>query len=411
MGKERRPSRVVWTLAVCTALALFGDATMYAVLPSQYSVVGVQALHVGWLLSVNRLVRLPLNLMTGWLSDRLGPKLPYTMGITLGVCSTAGYGLFKGFWPLLALRALWGVAWALLVVAAYGMILDVTTERTRGRLTGIYTSCSYFGGAVGTLLGGLLVDRLGFSSAMLVLGACTSLGCLGALTLPRTRQRVQVPLANAASVTRSLVIRLELFRESLHQFDARLLLIATLNFAHRFFFAGVFYATFGFYLHSTLGEEARIGSLAIGIASLTAVLLFARSVLTVMAAPGLGHLSDHLCDRSRVLLLGEALGMSGLSCFAVGSSFWLVGAGVLFVAIVYGVVPSLLVAWMGDLTSEEGRGQILGIFQTMGDLGSGLGPLVAYALLPLLGIGAVYGLSAGFLALTIPLILKTRGWK
>ena len=32
----RRDTRVTWTLAVCTALALFGDATMYAVLPSQY---------------------------------------------------------------------------------------------------------------------------------------------------------------------------------------------------------------------------------------------------------------------------------------------------------------------------------------------------------------------------------------
>lgn len=54
---------------------------------------GVTLAAVGWLLSVNRLVRLPLNVLSGWLADRVGPKTPYVTGIALGVASTAGYGL------------------------------------------------------------------------------------------------------------------------------------------------------------------------------------------------------------------------------------------------------------------------------------------------------------------------------
>jgi len=132
-------------------------------------------------------------------------------------------------------------------------------------------------------------------------------------------------------------------------------------------------------------------------------------VVTVLVGPGLGHLSDRLGDRTCVLLLGEVLGVAGLVCFALGGPVWLVGPGVLFTAIAYGVVPPLLVAWMGDLTDREGRGPIVGAYQTMGDLGSGLGPLIAYPLLAAIGLRSVYALSAGFLASTIPLILATRG--
>ena len=82
----------------------------------------------------------------------------------------------------------------------------------------------------------------------------------------------------------------------------------------------------------------------------------------------------------------------------------------LFTSIAYGVVPPLLVAWMGEQTSPVGRGPIVGGYQMMGDLGSGLGPLVAYLLLELFDLRLVYGLSAGFLALTIPLILRARRW-
>ena len=401
MPQRDHPLRVVWTLTLCTSLSLLGDATLYAVLPSQYKAVGVTALQVGWLLSINRLVRPPLNMVSGWLSNRLGPKWPYVGGLVVGLLSTVGYGLGGGFWPFLAFRALWGLAWAFLAVAAYGMVLDVSTESTRGRLTGIYTPFSFFGGALGAMLGGFLVDALGFSQAMLILGGCTSLGCLGAPTLPRGQRGTRIRTVPS-------IRKLGNMLQGLRLLDARLRLIAVLNFAHRFFFAGVFYSTFGLYLSRVLGEEVRLGGLVIGIASLTGVLMFVRNIVTVLVGPGLGYLSDRLGDRTRVLILGEALGVAGLACLALGGATWLVGIGVLLAAAAYGIVPPMLVSWMGDLTRSGQRGAIVGGYQTMGDLGSGLAPLVAYPLLTLLGTRPVYGLSAALLALTIPFILKAR---
>ncbi len=134
------------------------------------------------------------------------------------------------------------------------------------------------------------------------------------------------------------------------------------------------------------GPPSHLGAIAAGVASLTALLLFVQNVLTILTAPGAGHLSDRLGDRGRVVLLGEAVGVAGLAWFALGDSMLAVVVGIALVAAVYGIIPPLVLAWMGDL-------------------GSGLGPLFAYWLLERLGIHWVYGLSALCLALTIPLVL------
>jgi len=381
---------------------------MYAVLPSQFALLGLTILQVGWLLSLNRLVRIPLNVVSGKLSDRLGPKAPYIVGLALGALSTLGYAVGGGFWTLLAFRAMWGVAWTLIVVAAYSMILDVSTERTRGHLTGAYASFSFFGGALGQLLGGLLVDSLGFSRGLFLLGGCTLVGCGVGLTLPHTRD----PLVVAGSAVRDeaggLAASLRGLIAAVRRSDLRLRVIGLLNLAHRFFLAGVFYATFGHFLLRTVGERISVGSLTMGVASLTAVLLFGRNVVTALVSPALGRVSDRLGDRSHVLLMGELVGVAGLLCFAANGPIWLIGLGVLLVAVAYGVVPPLLVAWIGDLTAAQGRGPILGAYQTMGDLGSGLGPLVAYPLLAAMGLRPAYGLCAVCLSLTVPVILVAR---
>lgn len=407
MKPNHSAARVVWTLTLCTALSLLGDSTLYAVLPSNFTAVGISALQVGWMLSINRLVRLPLNLVSGWLVQRLGARAPYMAGLILGVFSTLGYGMLRGFWPLLAMRALWGVAWALLAVSAYGQVLDVGDETTRGRLVGIYVTLSYFGGALGAMLGGFLVDLLDLQRAMLILGGLSALAWLAALSLLQ-RHPARPPADREPTEDVRLRVRIRIWTAILRRLDARLWLILLLNFGHHFFFAGVFYATFGLYLRNVLGEPVQWGALAIGVASLTAALLLVRNVVTVLVGPLLGYLSDLLGDRTRVLILGELCGVGALACLAIGDSPWLVVLGVLLAAITYGVVPPMLLSWIGDLTRSGERGAIVGGYQTLGDLGSGLGPLAAYALIAVWSLPAVYAVSALLLAITVPVILRIR---
>lgn len=404
-------TRAVWILTACTALALIGDGTVYAVLPSLYPAVGISVAQVGVLLSINRLVRPPLNMLSGWLSSRVDPRVPYTVGLAIGACSTLGYGLVRGFWPLLALRALWGVAWALIAVSAYAMVLDVTATANRGRYAGAYHSLSFFGGGVGAMGGGFLADALGFPRTMLMLGVLSAAAVGLAFTLPRRPlqqrpARAVPPSAETSGGT--LGQRLRMLLAGRRGLDSRLWLILVLNFIERLFFAGVFYGTLGYYLKEALPDGLHLGVLVVGVASLTGVLLFTRNGLSVLSGPALGYLSDRLGDRTRVLMLGEGFGVLGLLLLGAGDQLALILLAVALTALANGVVSPMLMSWMGDLTQRGGRGTLVGAYQTMGDLGSGLGPLIAYPLMAALGTRPVYLMCAGLLALTIPGIMAAR---
>ena len=77
MAEKERASRQVIVISLITAACLIGDSMLYIVLPICFTQAGLSSLwEVGIILSVNRLVRLPLNPMVGWLyrhiSDRTG---------------------------------------------------------------------------------------------------------------------------------------------------------------------------------------------------------------------------------------------------------------------------------------------------------------------------------------------------
>ena len=80
MAEKERASRQVIVISLITAACLIGDSMLYIVLPICFAQAGLSSLwEVGIILSVNRLVRLPLNPMVGWLyrhiSDRLCGRL------------------------------------------------------------------------------------------------------------------------------------------------------------------------------------------------------------------------------------------------------------------------------------------------------------------------------------------------
>ena len=58
---NRRQMRVLIPLGAAISLPLPGDRTLYAVLPTQASPIGVSLGSVGILLDINRIIRIPGN--------------------------------------------------------------------------------------------------------------------------------------------------------------------------------------------------------------------------------------------------------------------------------------------------------------------------------------------------------------
>ena len=161
---QRTPYRVVNLIGLGIVLSLFGDGTLYTVLPNPEIAgqAGLTLSMVGLLLGINRLVRLLFNPGAGVLFDRMPRRVLLVSSMGLGALSTATYAATSGFGPLLIGRILWGAAWAGLWIGANTVVLDVAEAHNRGRLSARLQMWFFVGVGVASLAGGGFTDALGF---------------------------------------------------------------------------------------------------------------------------------------------------------------------------------------------------------------------------------------------------------
>ncbi|WP_182914720.1 hypothetical protein [Paenibacillus thiaminolyticus] len=92
---------------------------------------------VGILLSVNRLVRLPLNPLIGWLYRKMSKRAGILLAVLLASVTTASYGLAGSFWLLILIRSVWGgLAWSFLRLGGYFTSIELSDKTNRGRIMG-----------------------------------------------------------------------------------------------------------------------------------------------------------------------------------------------------------------------------------------------------------------------------------
>ena len=380
------PRRVIFPVSIATGLSLGGDTGMYTVLPTHAAEAGVALATIGILLSANRFIRLLLYGPIGVLSDRWPRRRIFVPATFLGVLSTLIYVIAPGFGLLLAGRLLWGVAWAGIWVSGNAIVLDATGEQDRGRWVGVYQFSFFLGAASGSILGGILTDWLGYRQAMVVAAGLSLTGALVALVLlPETSGLRREEPASASTE-----------KANDRQTDwPQLISVSALFGVNRLVVAGVLMATFGLFLVQHMGDSVEIGSLTLGVATLTGLGLGATTLIAMVAAPAAGALSDRVSSRWGVAAGGLASGTAGFVLVSLGYPVTLL-LGLPLISIASGSNQGLSTALVGDLTPRKRHGRRLGALFTVGDLASALGPPIAYALLPIIGLSALYGLSAGF---------------
>lgn len=82
---------------------------LYVVLPLYWKEAGLESLwEVGVLLSINRLVRVPLNPLVSKWYERSGGRSGLLLAVALTFVSTAAYSL-QGFWLWLIMRGYGGL--------------------------------------------------------------------------------------------------------------------------------------------------------------------------------------------------------------------------------------------------------------------------------------------------------------
>jgi EmrB/QacA subfamily drug resistance transporter len=132
-------------------------ATLFGVLEGQTYVIS------GYLA-----VLAALLILAGALSDRYGRRRVYAIGIAGFAITSAFCGLAPTLEILVISRLLQGATGALLVPGALSIITQTFPETERGRAFGLWTASTSAVSLAGPLVGGLLVDSIGWRIAFLV---------------------------------------------------------------------------------------------------------------------------------------------------------------------------------------------------------------------------------------------------
>jgi MFS transporter, DHA1 family, multidrug resistance protein len=110
--------------ALVLALASFGDALLYPVLPVNAVEMGVPIIWVGVLLSINRFVRLASNQIFAWLFNSFGYKRITIIAALFAALSTFSYGVVSTIYFWLAARIIWGLCYSSLRISCISYSLE-----------------------------------------------------------------------------------------------------------------------------------------------------------------------------------------------------------------------------------------------------------------------------------------------
>jgi MFS family permease len=378
------PTRLLIPLGIGLILCLFGDATLYTVLPKADIMLeaGLSLGMVGVVLGVNRLIRIISNGPAGWLYDRLPRRGLMVGSLALGALSTVFSAISQGPWLLISGRVLWGIAWSGLWIGTNAMTLDISREDNRGFVNGQLQMWYFLAIAIASFSSGLFTDLLGYRGGLWL---SAGLGLLAALVwlvfLPETRpEGIRKPDKKAGKVNIPLPLKLAIS-------------LAVPYISMRIVFEGVLAATTILWLEQFVDGNLKLGGVNLPLATLTGIFTAIRVVVSIISAPWVGKLSDTLRRRWAVLAGVLALGVLGLWGMSL-PNFGLSVASGLVSAVTAGAIPLLIPAVVGDKVPEEQHGRTLGFIFSWGDLASGLGPSLGLALIPLAGIAGTYQLCA-----------------
>lgn len=147
-----------------------------------------------WVTSAYLLTYAVPLLISGRLGDRFGTRNIYAIGMTIFTLASLACGLSGTIGMLITCRAVQGIGAALMAPQSMTLITQLFPPRIRGAAMGVWGGVAGVAGFVGPILGGVLVDSLGWEWIFLVNVPIGVIGLWRALVavpvMPRTAAKL-----------------------------------------------------------------------------------------------------------------------------------------------------------------------------------------------------------------------------
>src|SRR6201987_2555094 len=152
---------VLALVAVAQFMVVLDASVVNVALPSIQRDVGFSEQSLSWVLNAYTLLFGGFLLLGGRAADRLGRRRLFMAGIGLFAAASLACGLSQSEATLLIARGAQGLGGAMVSPAALSIILTTFAEGSeRNRALAVWGAIAGAGGAVGLLLGGVLVQTL-----------------------------------------------------------------------------------------------------------------------------------------------------------------------------------------------------------------------------------------------------------
>ncbi|MEA3324093.1 MAG: MFS transporter [Euryarchaeota archaeon] len=318
----------------------------------------------------------------GRLSDRLDSRKPFVLagfaGFTVLAVACAEVNTFE---QLLIVRALQGIMVGVMVPAILAMLTNVSTQDSRGRSIGIYSTIRSIGPAAGPAAGGIVAGALGYGAGFY---ACAALGLISLLLVNR--------IVKETHESRTQEIRDD-GTDHISDGELKLFVYATFTTMLAIMIVATLLPVY------EVQMNASVGGLGVSLSAyFSARLLFQTPI---------GILSDRIGKRrmvaaglsiTAVLLLGMAHVTSVIQLFAL-----MFIAGITSAAV---NVPAL--ASGADLASPGMVGQQMSLFPMASAIGMVIGPMLGGLFATQFGFASPFYICAGLMVAVGVLIMRQR---
>lgn len=146
----------------------FDGSVVTVAIPSMAASINLGLEAAVWIPLAYLLLLTLLLINVGRLADLHGRKRFYTLGFAIFTAGSILCGLSTTVMQLISFRALQGAGAAFIAANSAAIVTDVFPREGRGRALGINTMAVYVGLTVGPVLGGILVQNLGWRSIFFV---------------------------------------------------------------------------------------------------------------------------------------------------------------------------------------------------------------------------------------------------
>ncbi|MEM6713007.1 MAG: MFS transporter [Pseudomonadota bacterium] len=161
--------RIVLIVAILGSTLGFIDGTIVAIIaPAIRADLSASLTELSWVVNGYTLVLTAFILVGGSAGDALGRRKVFGLGIAIFAVASLACAIAAGAGQLIGARVVQGIGAALMVPSSLALIATYYPKEERGRAVGVWAAASGVSAAIGPLLGGLMVDVLGWRSTFYI---------------------------------------------------------------------------------------------------------------------------------------------------------------------------------------------------------------------------------------------------